>query len=172
MKLHLGCGGKILDGYVNVDAVGRAGAQPDVVADIRDLPYEDAVADEILSVHVIEHFHPHDAPPLLTEWTRVLKPGGRMVIECPNLLAAAAMLLAADAAGTAPDEQMTLWAFFSSPNESRDPYQVHRWGYTPSTLSALMQRVGLVGIRREKPHFKFPKRDMRIVGVKPIESRS
>lgn len=167
MKLHLGCGNKILDGWINIDATTRGAVQPDVTADIRALPYDDNVADEILSVHVIEHFHRDDALPLLREWVRVLKPGGTMALECPNLLAAAAMLLAADAAGTDPDEQQTLWAFFSSPQESRDPYQVHRWGYTPRSLIKLMTAAGLVRLRREQPQFKFPKRDLRIVGEKP-----
>lgn len=166
MKLHLGCGNKILEGWVNVDVASR-GVQPDVSADIRDLPYEDEVADAILAVHVIEHFHRDDALPLLREWVRVMKPGGTMALECPNLLAAAAMLLAADAAGTDPDEQQTLWAFFSAPQESRDPYQVHRWGYTPRSLTKLMQSAGLVSLRREAPQFKFPNRDFRIVGQKP-----
>ena len=58
VKLNLGCGDKILSGYVNVDAVSsRAGRQPDVIADIRDLrKIKSSIADEILAVHVIEHF--------------------------------------------------------------------------------------------------------------------
>ena len=58
MKLNLGCGDKILPGYVNVDvAESRAGKRPDVLCDLHRLtPFEDNSADEILSVHVVEHF--------------------------------------------------------------------------------------------------------------------
>jgi predicted SAM-dependent methyltransferase len=58
MKLNLGCGDKILPGYVNVDvAPSRAGRPPDVLCDLRSLgPFEDASADEVLAVHVVEHF--------------------------------------------------------------------------------------------------------------------
>ncbi|MDX1811636.1 MAG: hypothetical protein R3240_06785 [Gammaproteobacteria bacterium] len=55
VKLNLGCGDKILPGYVNVDVVpARAGNQPDVICDLHDLSvFENNSADEILSVHVI-----------------------------------------------------------------------------------------------------------------------
>ncbi len=58
MKLNLGCGDKILEGYVNVDVVDeRAGAVPDINCDISDLSiFEDNYAEEILAVHVVEHF--------------------------------------------------------------------------------------------------------------------
>src|SRR6185295_17614324 len=85
MKLNLGCGDKILPGYVNVDvAESRLDRKPDVVCDLHVLtPFEDGVADEILSVHVIEHFWRWEVVDVLKEWLRVLKPAGLMVIECP-----------------------------------------------------------------------------------------
>jgi predicted SAM-dependent methyltransferase len=55
--------------------------------------FVDGSVDEILSVHLIEHLARWDAPFGLGEWVRVLRPGGRLVIECPNLLAACAELL-------------------------------------------------------------------------------
>jgi hypothetical protein len=52
VKLNLGCGDKILPGYVNVDvAPARAGQKPDVICDLHRLePFQDAAADEILAV--------------------------------------------------------------------------------------------------------------------------
>ena len=39
VRLNLGCGDKILEGYINVDVVAeRAGGIPDVHCDVRDLP--------------------------------------------------------------------------------------------------------------------------------------
>ena len=58
VKLNLGCGDKILGGYANVDvAESRAGRRLNILCDLRALtPFEDNSADEILSVHVVEHF--------------------------------------------------------------------------------------------------------------------
>ena len=49
-----------------------------------------------------------------------------------------------------------------------DPLMVHRWGYTPHRLAALMDEVGLAELRQEPAQFKLREpRDMRIVGEKP-----
>ncbi len=83
IKLNLGCGDKILDDYVNVDiASERAGKKPDVISDIRKLDnFPDNYADEIMAIHVVEHFWRWEVVNVLTEWVRVLKPGGKMVLE-------------------------------------------------------------------------------------------
>jgi hypothetical protein len=46
---------------------------------------------------------------------------------------------------------------------------VHRWGYTPQSLAALMQAVGLEDARQEPAQYKLREpRDMRVVAVKPM----
>jgi len=55
MKLHLGCGTKRKEGWINIDSV--AALQPDLVHDIsQPLPYDDLSADEILAEDILEHF--------------------------------------------------------------------------------------------------------------------
>jgi SAM-dependent methyltransferase len=173
MKLNLGCGDKILPGYVNVDvAESRAGMRPDVLCDLHRLtPFENNLADEILSVHVVEHFWRWEVVDVLREWIRVLKPGGQMILECPNLKAACEAFLADPAlrAGPGPEGQRTMWVFYGDPSW-RDPLMVHRWGYTPASLAALMSEVGLVNIRQEPAQFKLREpRDMRMVGEKAAQ---
>ncbi len=55
MKLNLGSGSKILEGYVNVDKFDYY--NPDIVHDLEIFPYpfEDNSVDEILLSHVLEH---------------------------------------------------------------------------------------------------------------------
>lgn len=170
MKLNLGCGDKILEGYVNVDvAESRAGKRPDVLCDLRVLaPFEENCADEILSVHVVEHFWRWEVVGILKEWLRVLKPGGRMVLECPNLQSACEAFLANPEvhAGPGAGGQRTMWVFYGDP-AWRDPLMVHRWGYTPRSLAYVMHEAGLVNLRQEPAQFKLREpRDMRIVGEK------
>ncbi len=171
VRLNLGCGDKILDGYVNVDvAASRAGNEPDVLSDLRDLAaFEDASADEILSVHVIEHFYRWETLGLLREWVRVLKPGGTMFVECPNLLAACMFIVKEPETFTqeGPKGQMGMWALYGDP-QWEDPLMVHRWAFTPQSLAKVMAEAGLVNVRQEQAQYKLREpRDMRIVGEKP-----
>ena len=171
MKLNLGCGDKILAGYVNVDvAPSRAGKKPDVLCDLHRLEsFEDGTADEILAVHVVEHFWRWEVVDVLREWARVLKPGGSMILECPNLLSACQQFLADPEAfsGPGPEGQRTMWVLYGDPRW-RDPLMVHRWGYTPRSLARIMDEAGLAEIRQEPAQFKLREpRDMRLVGRKP-----
>lgn len=172
-KLNLGCGDKILPGYVNVDvAENRLGLKPDVLCDLRSLePFEDNSIDEILSVHVVEHFWRWEVAAVLREWVRVLRPGGVMILECPNLLSACEALLQNPdgAAGPGGEGQRTMWVFYGDPSW-QDPLMVHRWGYTPRSLAHLMHEVGLVNLRQEPAQFKLREpRDMRVVGEKSLK---
>jgi hypothetical protein len=170
-RLNLGCGDKILEGYVNVDvAPSRAGRKPDVLCDLRRLePFADDSAEEVLAVHVVEHFWRWEVLDVLKEWVRVLRPGGRMVLECPNLLTACEELLRNPeaAAGTGQEAQRTMWVFYGDPRW-QDPLMTHRWNYTPQSLAALMRDAGLVNVRQEPAQYKLREpRDMRVVGEKP-----
>ena len=176
IKLNLGCGDKILNGYINIDVVeNRAGKHPDILCDLRDLKiFPDDFADEILSVHVIEHFWKWEVDEILKEWIRVLKPGGKIIIECPNLIAAAIEFLQnPDMAALGGSEgQRSMWVFYGDP-AWKDPYMIHRWGYTPNTLAYTLKSVGLVDIRQEPAQFKLREpRDMRITGKKPNNTPS
>jgi len=170
-RLNLGCGDKLLPGYVNVDvAESRAGKKPDVLCDLHRLePFATGSVDEILSVHVIEHFWRWEALDVLREWLRVLKPGAVMILECPNLATACAELLKDPDRYASPggEGQRTMWVFYGDP-AWKDPLMCHRWGYTPHSLMRLMAEAGMVNLRREPAQFKLREpRDMRIVGEKP-----
>jgi SAM-dependent methyltransferase len=174
LRLNLGCGDKILPGYVNVDVVeSRAGMRPDVICDLHDLaPFAANSVDEILSVHVVEHFWRWEVRDILREWTRVLKPGGRMILECPNLLSACGTFLQDPDQFSREDQngQRTMWVFYGDP-AWKDPLMIHRWGYTPESLKRLLGEVGLADVRQEPAQFKLREpRDMRVVGIKPASA--
>jgi SAM-dependent methyltransferase len=174
LRLNLGCGDKLLPGYVNVDvAEVRAGKRPDVLCDLHRLtPFADDSADEILAVHVVEHFWRWEVVAVLREWTRVLRPGGAMILECPNLLSAVAEIAQdpVNACGPGPEGQRTMWVLYGDPRW-KDPLMCHRWAYTPLSLAQVMQEAGLVNLRREPAQFKLREpRDMRVVGEKPARA--
>jgi len=83
MKLHLGCGSKIKDGYVNIDKyVHLPGVQQ---FDILDLPCADESVEEILSEHLVEHICFKEEEVFWRECFRVLKPGGKLITETPDM---------------------------------------------------------------------------------------
>ncbi len=100
IKINAACGVHLFGGFINVDnfftledlktkegvftnAVIEEGAEF-VKADVRKLPFADNYADHFLSVDTIEHLPFRDIYPTLLEWRRVLKPGGKLIIQTVN----------------------------------------------------------------------------------------
>ena len=54
-------------------------------ADIKNLPFSDKSISGIHCSHVIEHFLPKDVYKILSEFNRVIKPGGILIIRTPLL---------------------------------------------------------------------------------------
>lgn len=84
MKLNLGCGGKKLPNYINVDA--QAEAAPDVVLDIgREVfPWPDSSIDGVLAMHIFEHLPPKEFFHCLKEIYRVCKPDAHLGVIVPH----------------------------------------------------------------------------------------
>lgn len=156
MKLNLGSGNRPLEGYIGVDLDPKA----DIVCDLRKLEFaEDNSAEEIIAIHVIEHFYKWEIQPLLMEWRRVLKPGGKIILECPDIKKAAHMFL------MGASDQMGMWAFYGNPN-LKNEFHCHHWGWTPDTLGQELQGAGFRNIKPCAAQFKFPERDMRVEAYK------
>ncbi len=74
MKLNLGCGRDIREGWTNVDRFPGPGV--DVVADLDDLPFPDGSAEHVYASHVLEHVV--DFAATWQEIHRVLAVGGTL----------------------------------------------------------------------------------------------
>ena len=171
VKLNLGCGDKILLGYINVDVVeSRKGNKPDLLCDITKLDkFADNSVDEILTVHVIEHFYYWLLPPVLAEWKRVLRPGGVMITETPNLLFACQEIMKEPFKAALPNAQMSMWPLFGNPYEE-DELMCHHWCFTPQTLGQTFAEAGFTNIRQEPAEYKLREpRDFRVVCEKSLE---
>ena len=114
LKLHLGCGLNVVEGWVNIDGswnarlakyprLRRALAMARVIPresakvewrgdlrilDVRDpLPFATNSCDAIYASHLLEHLFLDDALKLLRECFRVLHPGGTLRLVVPDLRA-------------------------------------------------------------------------------------
>ena len=81
-KLNLGCGEDILQGYDNIDIREMPGA---IKADVRDLPYEKESIEEIRAIDVYEHIPHGESEILLGHWVSLLRSGGKLIIQTPDL---------------------------------------------------------------------------------------
>lgn len=52
--------------------------------DATNLPFKDCTLDFVHSSHLLEDFAANDWPRVLGEWSRVLRPGGHMIIAVPD----------------------------------------------------------------------------------------
>ena len=80
--LNLGCGDRLLDGYINVDKFNK---KANIIADAMVLPFKNNSLDIVDTSHVIEHFGYYEGWECIKEWNRVLKIGGKLCIEAPEL---------------------------------------------------------------------------------------
>ena len=162
IALNLGCGLIRWPGWVNVDLHG----DPDVRSDLRELDFPSNHADRIAAIHVFEHFYRWEVQAMLVEWKRVLKPGGRLVLEMPDLTRILGHIIARLNKNQAPAAFMSWNALWGDPRE-KNPAMCHRWAYTEFDVYGELERAGFVDVFRTEARYHFPIRDMRIEAFKP-----
>lgn len=162
-KLNIGCGGRRMPGYTGIDAVERPAA--DIVAPAHKIPLPDGSVDEILAIHLWEHFYRWECEGVIAEWVRLLKPGGRLVLELPNIVKCCENLISGRMQGGKHIDQLSYWGLYGDPRGG-DPFMAHRWGWSPVTLRDFLAENGFTNIIEEPTQFHpagREHRDMRIV---------
>src|SRR6185369_1787343 len=117
IKINACCGDRPRSGYVNIDIVASAdgGPAPDIVCNALSVPLPDGCAEEIMCIHGFEHFYRWECDNLVLEWKRLLMPGGRLVLELPDLLKCCQNILAElEIPGRNPD-QSGMWGLYGDP---------------------------------------------------------
>lgn len=156
MKVHLGCGDKLWPGFLNIDFKNS-----DFDCDIRKLNLPDSSAQEIHLIHVFEHLHRMEAESSLKDWLRVLKPGGKLVMEMPCLNKVSSMIHQGE-----KSLSMTLFALYGDVRLNR-PEMLHKWCWSKEEITGVLKSNGFEKVTEEEPFFHFPNRDMRVIAFKP-----
>ena len=141
-RLHLGCGQRYFEGYVNIDYpltehTVQTTSVADEFHDLLALNYAPSSIDEIRLHHVFEHFTRAQAAALLGSWNAWLKRGGILHIEVPDVertARAAFGMLAGEKA-----LYVGLRHIFGS-QEAHSA--VHYEGYSKKTLTRFLERFG------------------------------
>lgn len=90
MKLHVGCGKREIPGWVHIDGERYPHVQGD---DVFLWDCETESASVIYSSHLLEYFDNRQARIILTQWHRVLKPGGILRVAVPDFEAMARLYI-------------------------------------------------------------------------------
>ncbi|MGW2540272.1 methyltransferase domain-containing protein [Kitasatospora sp. NPDC001574] len=82
-RLHLGCGGRRVPGWLNCDV---SGSELDVDLAAGRLPFPGGSVEVVVMQHVVEHLELHgQLIPLLRELRRVCTPDAVLWLSCPDL---------------------------------------------------------------------------------------
>ena len=147
IKLHLGCGGRRLDGYVHIDARDLPGL--DYVATVDELnAFEDNSVDLIYACHVFEHIKRPAQLGILRYWRRKLKSGGTLRLSVPDFATLSELYL---------EWGVTFWRIVGPLYGRQDyPENVHYCGFDHEYLAWLLTEAGFHTIRRWWPYEVFP----------------
>jgi SAM-dependent methyltransferase len=119
---------------------------PDIVANMLDMG-EIGQYDVVFSSHSLEHLYPHEVAQAMSEFYRVLVPGGHVVVVVPDL------------EDVRPTEDV-LFESFAGPITGLDiiyghrasipdaPFMAHHTGFTQHTLREALSQFTLIVTKR------------------------
>lgn len=145
MKLNICCGRRVLDDWTNIDIERSpmAPRDPEILADAKAIPLPDGCADELMVIHGFEHFYRWECDPVMIEWKRLLRVGGLLVLELPDLIKCCYNVLHEISVDGKDPDQNSMWGLYGDPRE-QNPYMVHRWGWSPKALRKFLKGHGFV----------------------------
>lgn len=120
--------------------------------------------DTMIAVHVLEHFYEWEAADVLTEWKRVLKPGGQLILELPCMDKVVKYFVRCATEGKPIFANMSWWAMWGDPRY-KSVEMTHKWGYSMEMLKAKLESVGFRSVVFHEPRYHLPQRDMRAVAI-------
>jgi predicted SAM-dependent methyltransferase len=142
MKLHLGCGQRYFEGYINIDyPLTEHSVQTTSVADqhanLLEIHYAPESIKEVRLHHVFEHFSRAQACALVASWNSWLAKGGILHIEVPDFKKTAQVALSNFS--SVKQKAVALRHIFGSQEAH---WAVHYEGYTAKSLAELLRVFG------------------------------
>ena len=147
MKLNIGCGKIYKEGFINIDAFDSTVADKIMSAD--DLEFSSNTVDRIEANQIIEHFGLMKSIYILAEWFRVLKPGGILLIETPDLVKSFEKFIEGD---FETRKKVLTWIYGV---ESEG--MIHSFCFPTDLLEMILEKTGFIEIEKsfyekEKDH--------------------
>ena len=133
---------------------------PDICCSMTDMaPVATDSMDAVWSSHNLEHLHRHEVPVALSEFLRVLRPKGMLLVTLPDLQRVAELVAndgLEDEAYMSPSGPITpldmIFGHVASLAEGR-VHMAHKTGFTAKTLYRLLAEAGFVDIEMRRSPF-------------------
>jgi len=166
IKLNLGAGGIEYPGYLSVDLYDH---RAHIMMDITNLDFDENSVTEILASHVFEHLNPYHALDILKRWLRVLKPGGKLIMEMPDIEALCKRFVTADTG----ERYGILNAVYGSVNTTDvgGPDNItspHLFGWWPQSMFDHLVNAGYTNIQFMDEKIPHPESNFRVEASKPM----
>ena len=143
LRLHLGCGLRYLPGWQHLDLTKRD--HIDFVGPVSDLSqFSQGSVDVIYASHLLEYFDAFEAVEVLSEWRRVLRPGGLIYLAVPDVKALLKIYEQTD------DLSKILGPLFGK-MESDVGTIYHRTVYDKGSLFSVLEQVGFGELEEYDP---------------------
>lgn len=164
IRLNIGSGGIEYPGYLSVDLYDK---RANIIMDITKLDFDDDSVTELLALHVFEHLNPYKALDILKGWYKILKPGGKLIMEMPDIEQLCKRFVSA---GTG-ERYGILNAMYGSVNTTDvgDPSDItspHLFGWFPQSLTDHLTNAGFTNIVFEPEMHPHPESNLRVVATK------
>ena len=157
MKIHIGAGDVYLEDYINIDIEGKWATRVskeeleansttldkyfkypfgtprrNIIIDmkinlLKPWGFVNGVVEEIVMISCLEHFSKQEGAHIISEIKRVLAPGGRAIIDIPNIKKQVERFYDSD-----PE-----WCMQLVYCNGKNPYSFHRYGYTEASFFEL-----------------------------------
>lgn len=162
-RLHIG-GKEFKEGWEVIDAIPAP--HVDHVGNASDLTrFADGTFAEVYASHVLEHFDFRDEIlAVLTEWRRVLQPGGTLYVSVPDMERLCHLYLTPR---LSPESRFQLMKMFFGGHV--DEYDYHKAGLDQAYLASQLQQAGFIDVRRVHSFELFQDTsEMEVVSGMPI----
>ena len=184
IRLHIGCGSKYWDQWCNIDAYpynssdthrGNMKNKPDIWADLKNLSNSNNIVDTICTQHVLEHFYRHEVISIFKNFYNLLKPGGVIITEMPDLNGVLNLIKILPFKPYYQDKHIknrdivTSQLYGASWESNSRDYPYHKYVWERDEFCSKLEEIGfqiVLSTGATKSHVPF--RDMAVICQKPL----
>ena len=166
LKLNIGAGGIDVAGFLSVDLYDKRAL---INMDITKLDFSDNTVSELMASHVFEHLNPYHSVDILKDWLRVLKPGGKLSMEMPDIEKSCRSFLDNKDYFARMGVINVIYGSVNTTNEG-GPDNItapHLFGWWPESMFYHLQQAGYTDISFPPEQWSHPGDNFRVEAYKP-----